>query len=371
MYTLNQTATPNTDIAITLPDAPIIVCYGGGVDSTAMLIAMRRQNIVPDAITFADVGAEKPETYEQVKIMSAWCVSVGFPAIVTCRNIPTNRVDYSNLTGNCIENETLPSLAFGMKSCSIKWKQVPQDYFITGCQSGPNKCAPHPLWLDAQARGVKPVKLIGYDAGPADIRRSQKLPKQSDDRIENPLDTECPKCSAAPGDACISPTGKTASTHKQRKPDPFQYRYPLQQLGWAREECIAAIIEEGMQVPIKSACFFCPASQKWELWWLAGAHPDLFEKALEMEVTAMTGHHTRFDEIEMGAGFMELIGSGDRWPSSKTTVGLGRSFAWNHWARMNKVVNDAGTVIASREWCLARADQLRVTGGNAIDRRTC
>ncbi len=119
------------------------------------------------------------------------------------------------------------------------------------------------------------------------------------------------------------------------------------------------------------ACFFCPASQKWELWWLAGAHPELFEKALEIEIVAMTGHHTRFDSIEMGAGFMELIGSGKRWPSAKTTVGLGRSFAWNHWARMNQVVNADGKVIAGREWCLAKANKLRNDGGNAMDLRGC
>lgn len=329
----NQALRRNQDRAITLPDAPIIVCYGGGVDSTAMLVALKRQGIRPDLITFADVGAEKPETYETVEIMSAWCESVGFPTITTCRKITTDQVTYEDLTGNCLVNETLPSLAFGMKSCSIKWKQDPQDYAVKGCKRGPNKCDPHPLWIDAQARGVKPVKLIGYDSGKADIRRSKKLKDHDDD---------------------------------------FDYRYPLQMLGWQREDCIAAIVQEGLPVPIKSACFFCPASQKWELWWLAGAHPDLFEKALEIEIGAMTGHHTRFDSIEMGAGFMEMIGSGDRWPSAKTTVGLGRSFAWNHWARMNNVVNDAGKVIAGREWCLAKADKLRnKDGGNAMDLRGC
>jgi len=324
---------PLFDAPIVLPPgAPVIVCNGLGVDSTAMLIALHRQGIVPDLITFADVGAEKPETYAHREVMDEWCRKVGFPITTVCRKIPTDRVNYTNLTGNCIENETLPSLAFGMKSCSIKWKQSPQDYAVKGCKTGPNKCDPHPIWIDAQARGVKPVKLIGYDAGPADLRRSANLKTDDHD---------------------------------------FQYSYPLQQLGWAREDCIKAIIEEGLPVPIKSACFFCPASQKWELWWLAGQHPDLFEKALEMEVVAMTGHHTRFDEIEMGAGFMELIGSGKRWPSTSTTVGLGRSFSWNHWARMNNVVDNNGKVIASKEYCLANANNLKMSGGNAMDSRAC
>lgn len=319
---------------IYLPEGhKINVCYGGGVDSTAMLIAMKNQGIRPDLITFADVGGEKPETIEYVKHMDKWLLSVGFPTVTWCRKIPLSSTGYTDLTGNCISNETLPSLAFGMKSCSIKWKHTPQDYALKGCKSGPMKCDPNPIWTESQRTGRKVVKLIGYDNGKADLRRSKNLKSEDND---------------------------------------FLFVYPLQQLGWAREACIRAIIEEGLQVPIKSACFFCPASKVWELYWLAGKHPDLFEKALHMEVTAMTGHHTRFDEIEMGAGFMELIGSGDRWPSSKTTVGLGRSFAWNHWARMNGVTDSEGVVIRERSgYFLGMADKLKKSGGNAADRRTC
>ncbi len=311
----------------------INVCYGGGVDSTAMLVAMKRQGIRPDLITFADVGGEKPETIEYVKGMDSWLRSVGFPEVTWCVKKPLASTGYTDLTGNCIENETLPSLAFGMKSCSIKWKHTPQDYALKGCKSGPNKCNPHTIWHISQATGRKVVKLIGYDNGKADLRRSKNLKSEDKD---------------------------------------FLFVYPLQQLKWGREDCIKAIVEEGLEVPIKSACFFCPASKVWELYWLAGKHPDLFEKALHMEKVAMTGHHSRFDEIEMGAGFMDLIGSGDRWPSSKTTVGLGRSFAWNHWARMNSVVNSDGKVIREYSgYFLKMSDKLKKKGGNAADRRTC
>jgi hypothetical protein len=220
-----------------------------------------------------------------------------------------------------------------MKSCSIKWKHIPQDYALKGCKAGPMKCEPNPLWLESQKTNEKIVKLIGYDNGKADLRRSKNLKSEDED---------------------------------------FLFVYPLQQLEWAREDCVNAIREEGLSVPIKSACYFCPASKIWELYWLAGEHPDLFEKALHMEVTAMTGHHTRFDEIEMGAGFMELIGSGDRWPSTKTTVGLGRSFAWNHWARMNNVVDSDGKVFThKKQEFFDKSRALHKGGGNAMDNRGC
>ena len=124
-------------------------------------------------------------------------------------------------------------------------------------------------------------------------------------------------------------------------------------------------------VPIKSACFFCPASKIWELYWLAAHHPDQLERALALERNALTGRHSRFSEVEFGASWDELVRTADRFPSSSTTVGLGRSFAWNQWARVNRVVDQNFRVRrgpADRARFLALADQLR-DDGNALDAR--
>jgi hypothetical protein len=245
-------------MSIQIPtNSGVVVCYGAGVDSTAMLIALRDQGIRPDVITFADTGGEKPETYAYARSMDAWLLRQGFPTITWCAKKTLDSTPYDDLAGNCSDNETLPSLAFGMKSCSIKWKQLPQDYQIKGCFSGPNKTPPHPIWLKSQESGVKVVKLIGYDNSPADIRRSKRVKTEDAD---------------------------------------FLYAYPLQDLEWNRADCIARIIEEGLPVPAKSSCFFCPAAQKWELFELAGKHPDLFMQALQIEQRAMTGKHSRWPQ---------------------------------------------------------------------------
>lgn len=321
-------------MTIDLPEkSPVIVCFGGGVDSTAMLCILKREGIRPDLITFADTGGEKPDTYQHVRRFDQVLDSWGWPRVTWCRKRTTDRVDYNDLAGNCEDNETLPSLAFGMKSCSIKWKQGPQDYAVKGCKSGPNAQAPHPLWIQSQARGVKPVKLIGYDDSPADQRRSKRLKDHDAD---------------------------------------FHYRYPLQQLSIRREECVRIITEDlGPEwVPIKSACWFCPASKQWELWWLAGKYPRLFERALRLERGALEGKHSRFDVAEFGDTWDNLVRNAERFPSSNTTVGLGRSFAWNQWALKNGVVNSDGIVIADRDALLNKADQLRGSD-NALDRRSC
>lgn len=280
----------------------VALCFGSGVDSTAMLVALHAAGLRPDVITFADTGGEKPETITHIDRMNAVLRRWGWPLIDVVRKVPLAKTGYTDLYGNCLQNETLPSLAFGMKSCSIKWKHGPQDGFIKGVKSGPNARPAHPTWIRAQETGQRIVKLIGYDCGRADLRRSKNL------------------------------AGADAD---------FDYYYPLQLIGWARPQCVEAITHAlgADMVPVKSACYFCPASKVWELYWLAAHHPELLEQALHLERVALTGRHSRFDEVEFGASWEDLVRNADRFPSSNTTVGLGRSFAWNQWARVNGVVD--------------------------------
>lgn len=312
----------------------IALCFGGGVDSTAMLVALKEAGIVPHVITFADTGGEKRQTYEHVSRMQSLLKKWGFPDISIVRHITKSDTPYNTLEGNCTANETLPSLAFGMKSCSIKWKQGPQDRFLKGALRGQNKCPPHPIWVDAQRTGKRIVKLIGYDSGKADIRRSKNLPTSDSD---------------------------------------FDYLYPLQHLGWTRPDCVKAIVAAlgPAFVPIKSACFYCPASKPWELFWLAANEPELFERALHMERTALTGRHSRFDELHFGDTWENLVRNAPRFPSSNTSVGLGRKFAWNHWARLNGIVDENFRVKRELSAHFSRmSDKLR-GDDNALDMRSC
>src|SRR3546814_18225885 len=68
---------------------------------------------------------------------------------------------YFSLLENCLTNATLPSISFGRHSCSQKWKIQPQDKWVESWD----------LAKQAWARGDKVIKLIGYDASPADSRR--------------------------------------------------------------------------------------------------------------------------------------------------------------------------------------------------------
>ena len=246
------------------PD-PIIVAYGAGVDSTALLIGLRRRHIVPDLILFADTGSEKRETTAYLDTINAWLDAVGFPRVITVKRASPRAGDTS-LHAECLRKSVLPSLAYGGHSCSLKWKVDPQWAYTRK----------HFHWDSRNQRwphGPTVTKLIGYDAGPGDARR-----------IANAV-------------------GKWPPGHR--------YRYPLTEWGWTRELCENVILDEGLKLPVKSACFMCPASKKPEVDWLAAEHPDLAIVAIEMERRAHRRGLTTTHGLGRRWSWSEHLGRGD------------------------------------------------------------
>lgn len=288
--------------------SPLVVNFGGGVDSTAILVGLARlyrmgdDTARPDLILFADTGDELPATYENVRRVSEWAEQTfGIPVTIASRpnNIP-GRVGYKSLSENCITNETLPSEAFGRGSCSLKWKHEPMDAFLRGRK--------RPLregWLQAQgyAADVKPLRLIGYDA------------------------TETQK-------------GKRAKNAKIDEDAQNCYRYPLVEWGWSRATCEAAIAAEGLPTVVKSACFMCPNQTEAELELMAQQSPKLFLRALAIEEIAKRGRN----------GLTKIEGLWRR-----TRKADGRSGNWGEWARSNGLLT-----LAQREAGYTLAELLHV-----------
>lgn len=118
----------------------LIVSYGGGVNSAAMLVALRNANQRPDAIVFADTGGERPETYMSVETISAHIQIWGWAPILTIRR------PGETLEENCLRYERLPSVAYGFGTCAIKWKRDP-----------------FRRWMK-ESGFVNPTVCIGFDA---------------------------------------------------------------------------------------------------------------------------------------------------------------------------------------------------------------
>lgn len=219
------------------PSIPIMVAYGGGVDSTAMLIELVEARVRIDAVLFADTGSEKPSTYEFVELFSAWLSSRSI-RLVTVRYVPKNYKNYPpyrSLDENCFTNGTLPSISFGFSSCSQKWKIEPQNRWTEAW----------PPAMAAWSAGSRVIKLIGYDCSPADAKRYAHREGHVDKR--------------------------------------YVYGYPLRHLGWTRSDCEARIREAGLPVPPKSACFMCGAMKPWEVHTLP---PEQLRRIVLMETRA-------------------------------------------------------------------------------------
>jgi len=61
------------------------------------------------------------------------------------------------------------------------------------------------------------------------------------------------------------------------------YRYPLVEQKIDRKQCIEIIKEAGLEIPVKSGCWFCPFQHKSEWYKLMKKHPKLFWKAVEID----------------------------------------------------------------------------------------
>lgn len=242
---------------------PFQVADGLGVDSMAMLIGLHQRGVRPDVILFANTVAEKDETYDYLPIANAWCDKVGFPRITVVEYVVKNFKNwppYNGLEENCLTNGTLPSEAFGMGSCSEKWKQQPQNNWT-------KTWAPA---LDAWAAGGKVKKAIGYDASPADKKRS---------------------CSAD-------------RTFKVTPDDRYDYWYPLQEWGWDRKRCVEEIVKAGLPVPLKSSCFFCPNMKQQEV----DALPvEKLQRIVVMEARAKVRLEGHMTQEELDARYQEKL----------------------------------------------------------------
>lgn len=79
--------------------APVVLAYGIGVDSTALLVELESRRTPPDLVLTGDPGIEKPETYEYQKMIAAWMAARGI-RYETVRYTP-RRLNTGHLITTC------------------------------------------------------------------------------------------------------------------------------------------------------------------------------------------------------------------------------------------------------------------------------
>jgi hypothetical protein len=252
-------------------ELPVVVSFGGGTNSTAMLCGFRERGIVPALICFADTGGELPHTYEHVEEMDKKCREWWGLGIETVRKLYKGQPE--TLEQQCLRTKQLPSLAYGKKQCSVHFKGRPQD-------------ARQRQW--AKRAGVSHiVKMVGFGADEP-WRIKPKFNEVEDRGLR------------------------------------ITSRYPLVEWNWRRADCYAAIYRHGIKQPGKSSCFFCPSRSPSRVLQLRQERPDLFNRGVALERNAETG--TREKDL---AGGIFGLNFGTKWSDiAKADDAQAKLFEW-------------------------------------------
>ena len=225
---------------IDVPPGARLVAWGGGVNSTAALVLMHRLGVQPRAIVMSDTGSEWPETYAYIDTLNSWLTAVEWPRITVVSRASEavyrpRKPIRETLREKCARRKTLPSAAHPrQKKCSVNFKRDPQLWW-----------AERQEWAQTEwAAGRRIVKAIGYDS--SELHRVRYT-------FSDPRENE--------------------------RYTPW---YPLVEASFDRAGCKALIREEGLPIPRKSACYFCPFNRLEDWEHLRYAHPHLFADAVRL-----------------------------------------------------------------------------------------
>lgn len=226
------------------PDGLLCVSYGGGINSVAVLVLLRERGLVPRAIVMANPGSERRGTMRYLaEVTNPTLAAWGFPQVEVIDRITEGQHikrawRLETLEDECLRTKSLPSVAYGWKKCSAKYKGDTQRWW-----------AARQPWMQAEwVAGRKVVKVIGYDADEQRrVRSVFALPREA---------------------------------------SRFVPWYPLVEAGWNRDDCEEKIAAAGLPLPTKSACTFCPNNTLAEWEELRREEPEAFERAVAMSRNA-------------------------------------------------------------------------------------
>lgn len=261
-------------------DRPWGVNFGGGLNSTALVVELLNRGHRPHWILFADTGSERPETYVSTQNLGRWLrdehglqlsvtrwwkqrESDGVSNSARDRKLaefehwlppapswatPECPGEFETLEDYALRTGYMPSVAYGYAGCTTKAKRQP-------CER----------WRKANGF-ADTVYAIGFDA--KEHKRVAKRRCQSTDGVGE---------------------------------EPW---YPLYAWGIDREQCAKIVEAAGLPPVGKSACFFCPHNKAHEWQTLAKTHPTLFQRALALEQNAIDNGNASTFGLRRSQGYL-------------------------------------------------------------------
>lgn len=214
-----------------------VISYGGGVQSTALLVLAAKREIDYATLLFANVGddSEHPSTLAYVRgIAEPYAASAGLELhwLYRTRRDGSTETLMERLNRPGIRSIPIPvrmaNGAPGRRSCTADFKIK-----VVG------------RWLRQHGATATAPATVGIGISVDEIHRANRRRSEPCELID----------------------------------------YPLLDLGLRREDCEQIIKDAGLPVPPKSSCFFCPfrTVDAWRM--QRQAEPELFAQAVALEET--------------------------------------------------------------------------------------
>lgn len=270
------------------------ISYGGGVQSTALLVLAAQRRIDFPLFLMANVGddSEHPATLDYVRNIAA--------PFAEKHDIELVVLDRQRRDGTA---ETLWGRLMDPKACPCRGEDA-DCAKCDGTGAYESRSLPIPVRMSNGAPGTRScttdfkIKVIGKELK----RRGARGPKPCRDHacVDDLCGADllaarsaCSDCDpGAPATIGIGISLDEIHRANARKVEPHErVVYPLVGIGeetglkMNRLDCERVIRESGLPVPPKSSCFFCPFHRPTAWADLAREHPELFEKSVHLEDT--------------------------------------------------------------------------------------
>lgn len=264
---------------MTTPPDLRILSYGGGTQSAALALMAAAGDLPKlDAVIFADTHGEVPETYEYAQYVSAKLKAAGIPFLTVSSGSLEAALLAEERTGR---NPTPPSHVVNPDGTlgRVNAYRCSYDYKRRVIEREVKR-----LCAERAGRGgwkrITVEQWLGFS-----VDEVARCKTASECRCgHNRVRPAYPETHARAGEARGHPSGGPCTDCECSGFSPWQVnRWPLIELGYRRGDTIRWFEQNGHPTPPRSACWFCPNSRNDRWRQLRDNHPDLFERACQLD----------------------------------------------------------------------------------------